>query len=46
MNVEFVTIANTRPGAIARLLRESYAELLRLDPRWEPEVANWDAVRP
>jgi GNAT superfamily N-acetyltransferase len=43
MNVEFVTIANTKPGTIAQLLRESYAELLRLDPRWEPEAANWDA---
>jgi GNAT superfamily N-acetyltransferase len=42
MNAEFTTLTIERPGTIATLLRASYADLLRVDPRWESELANWD----
>jgi GNAT superfamily N-acetyltransferase len=43
MNAEFTALRDERPGTIAVLLRSSYAELLKLDPHWESEQANWDA---
>lgn len=42
MNPEFTALADESPGTIAALLRASYAELLKLDPRWDAEPANWD----
>ena len=41
--IVFTTIEGERPGLIAGLLRESYADLLKADPRWESQLANWDA---
>ena len=43
VDLVFASIADEKRGTIAGLLRASYADLLRLDPRWEPEAANWDA---
>jgi GNAT superfamily N-acetyltransferase len=32
-----------KPGIIARLLNQSYAELVKAEPElWEPEKMNWD----
>lgn len=33
MSIEFGPLAGEKPGVIARLLRASYADLLRLDAR-------------
>jgi GNAT superfamily N-acetyltransferase len=42
MDAEFAALGDEKPGTIAGLLRASYADLFKLDPRWEPEGANWD----
>lgn len=40
--VEFTPITGEKPGLIAGLLGESYAELLKSDPLWESEIVNWE----
>ena len=43
MNLEFITPLDQKPGAIATLLRQAYAALVKSDPSlWEPEQANWE----
>ncbi|MDD5263774.1 MAG: GNAT family N-acetyltransferase [Candidatus Bipolaricaulis sp.] len=42
MTIEHTTIANETPGAIARLSRESHADPVKADDRWESEQAKWD----
>ena len=43
MNVEFTTPFDQKPGTIALLLRQAYADLVKSDPLlWEPEQANWE----
>ncbi len=42
MNTEFTEITGEKRGTFARMLRESYAGLLEIDPFWECECAGWD----
>ncbi len=42
MKPELAGIESEKPGAIAQLLRTSYAALLKGDPRWQQEPARWD----
>ena len=43
MNVEFRTALDQKPGTIASLLKQAYAELVKRNPAlWEPEQANWE----
>ena len=41
MRTDFIAVTDQRPGMIAALLRASYAELLKTDPRWEREAVKW-----
>ncbi|MEN6369759.1 MAG: GNAT family N-acetyltransferase [Thermotogota bacterium] len=41
MAAEFTALGDERPGTIAGLLRASYTDLLKLDPRWGDEATNW-----
>jgi GNAT superfamily N-acetyltransferase len=42
MNTDFATLSDQQPGTIVTLLRASYAQLLKLDPRWESEEEKWE----
>jgi GNAT superfamily N-acetyltransferase len=42
MNVEFTTSLDQKPGTIASLLTQSYADVVKSDPSlWEPEQVKW-----
>ncbi|MDX9971402.1 MAG: GNAT family N-acetyltransferase [FCB group bacterium] len=40
--VEHTSISGERRGLVARLLRESYAELLASNSLWKSEIDNWE----
>jgi len=43
MNLEFTTPFDQKPGTVASLLKQAYADLVNGDPLlWEPEQANWE----
>lgn len=43
MKLIFTSPFEEKPGIIARLLNDSYAELVETEPEiWEPEKANWE----
>jgi GNAT superfamily N-acetyltransferase len=43
MNLEFTTPFDQKPGTIASLLRQAYADLVKSDPPlWELEQVNWE----
>jgi GNAT superfamily N-acetyltransferase len=43
MNAEFTTPFDQKPGIIASLLGQAYADLVKSDPSlWEPEQENWE----
>ena len=42
MKPDFIPLDGEKPGIITAILRASYADLLKLDPRWESEQVNWD----
>jgi GNAT superfamily N-acetyltransferase len=43
MNVEFTPALDQKPGTVARLLKECYAEVVKSDPSlWEREEKSWE----
>ena len=43
MDLEFTSPFDRKPGTIASLLKQAYADLVKSDPLlWKPEQANWE----